>query len=347
MSQTVYHTADGAELVVPLIEATTLLDAAEQAGYGLQCLCRHGSCGVCRARLVEGEVHLGEHTVDALSDADEAAGWVLLCCGQALGEVRIDLPYDNSRVLTAAVPTRQVRLSEIDHWPGGIVRLVVKALDDPELGSAIQFDAGQFAELTPPGSTRSRAYSFASIANWDGTAEFYVKLRDGGYFSAYVRDQAQIGDILSLRGPQGTFGLRENGSRPRWMVCGGTGLAPIMSMLRRMAEWGETQETLLVLGVNTPGEVYATEAMAKLRQALPNLRTLVSVVTPDAAWTGPVGNAVEIMNAELDARTAAAQADAPDIYLCGPPAFLNAARAGAVNRGVPDEQIYEERIVVN
>ena len=345
MSTAVFRTVDGVEYVVPCEGDNLLLDAAQAVGHGLQSLCRRGECGVCRAKLVSGHVTLDTHSTDALSVADEAAGSILLCRSHADTDIVVDLPYDSSRVLSGAVLVRQVTIAELDHWAGGIVRMLVRAVDDPDLGTAIQFDSGQFAELMPPDGAHSRAYSFASVANWDGTAEFYVKLRPGGYFSEYLRTQAKVGDRLTMRGPQGTFGLRENGSRPRWMVCGGTGLAPIMSMLRRMAEWGDTQDAVLILGVNRPAEVYATQEMADLSASMPALRTFVAVVQPDSAWTGPVGNAVDVMNAQLDAL--ADGAEKPDIYLCGPPPFLDAAHVGAESRGVPADQIYEERIVLS
>ena len=342
MSTARFHTTDGVEYVVPCDEGTTLLAAAEEAGHLLVSLCHHGACGVCRSRLVEGRVRMTEHSAGALSAADEQAGGILLCCGHAEGDVLIDLPYDSSRVGEGAVPERVVTIQSLDRWPAGVVRLVVKAEEDPELGSAIQFDSGQFAELTPPDGGRARAYSFASVANWDGTAEFYVKLREDGYFSDYLATRAKVGDRLTMRGPQGAFGLHENGPRPRWMVCGGTGLAPLMSMLRRMAEWGDTQQAVLVLGVNTPREVFATDELAELEAAMPSLRTVVTVVRPDEAWKGRVGTAVDAMDAELGARDPAGEA--PDVYLCGPPGFLDAARACATSHGVPDDQIYEERI---
>jgi len=291
----------------------------------------------------EGRVSLAAYDARALPQADVDTGGVLLCRGTPEADVVIDLPYERSRVLSGAIPVRQVVLEALDRWPGDIVRIVVRAVEDPEWGTSIQFDAGQFAQLTPPDGDKSRAYSYASVANWDGTAEFYIKLREGGYFSEYLRDRAVIGDPLTLRGPQGTFGLHENGLRPRWFVCGGTGLAPIMSMLRRMAEWGDPQEALLILGVNRTSEVYATYALAELRATMPRLRPLVTVVEPDRTWDGPVGTAVDQMIIELDARPQ--EGEPPDIYLCGPPGFLDAARASAAARGVGADQVYEERIL--
>jgi len=333
---------DGVEYVVPCDEGTTLLAAAEESGHLLVSLCRHGFCGMCKAQVTAGEVRMTEHSDHAISSADEEGGKVLLCCAHAVGDAEIEVPYDSSRIGSGSLPERTVTIEALDFWPDNVVRLLVKAQDDPELGCAIPFDSGQFAELTPPDGAHARAYSFASAPNWEGTAEFYIKLLEDGYFSNHLRSQAAIGDELILRGPQGAFGLHDNGSRPRWMVCGGTGLAPLMSMLRRMADWGDTQETLLIFGVDTPADVFASAALADLKAALPSLRVAVTVVHPDDDWTGPVGTAADTLNAELESR--APTAESPDIYLCGPSKFLAAAHTSAQAHGIPVDQIYEERI---
>ena len=341
MSTAKFRTTDGVDYVVECGEEETLLAAAEQAGYLLVSKCHHGACGTRRSQLVEGKVRLSEHSPHALSPEDEEDGGVLLCVGHPETDVLIDLPYDSSRVGNGKIPTQKVSIEALDQWPGGVVRLVVRAQGDPELGSAIQFEAGQYAELTPPGGGPARTFSFASAPNRDGTAEFYIKLQENGYFSNYLRTDAKVGDELTLRGPHGSFGLHENGTRPRWMVCGGTGLAPCMSMLRRMAQWGETQEALLIMGVNAPTDVFATVEMAELAASLPSLRTVMTVAQPDQTWTGPVGTAVDALDAELAARTPGGEA--PDIYLSGPPGFLEAAQTCAATRGVPADQIYQER----
>ncbi|MCL2316443.1 MAG: 2Fe-2S iron-sulfur cluster binding domain-containing protein [Actinomycetia bacterium] len=344
MPTATFVTTDGVAYAVPAGPDVNLLDAADAAGYTLTSMCRQGGCGVCRARRASGVVRVGEHAPDALPPDAEKTGQVLLCRTYATSDVTIELPYDSTRLASAAVPVRQVRITSIDRWPGGIVAFSVVVVPDAQHGSALQFEAGQFAELTPPDGAHARVYSFASIGNWDGTAEFYVKLRPGGYFSEYLRGTAQVGDVLTMRGPQGAFALHETG-RPRWMVCGGTGLAPLMSMLRHMADWGETTEARLILGVNRPDEVFATDALADLQASLPSLCVLVPVVEPDASWDGPVGTAVDVLARELDALPAGAVR--PDLYLCGPPGFLDAAHAAAASHGVPGDQVFEERVLRN
>ena len=87
----------------------------------------------------------------------------------------------------------------------------------------------------------------------------------------------------------GDFALAENGLRPRWFIAGGTGLAPLLSMLRRMAEWGDPQPARLFFGVTRYEEVFAEEQLAALACVLPDFRTDIVVWHPDPAWSGAVG----------------------------------------------------------
>jgi len=340
MSTATLRTTDGVEYVVPCQPATTLLVAAEEAGQILVAGCRHGACGMCRATLVGGRVHLDTHTEYALSAIDEAAGSTLLCCGFPEGDVTIDLPYDSSRVAQGTIPVRRATITSIERLPGAIIRLRVRVIPDDENGAALLFEAGQYAELTPPDSSQSRPFSFASLSSFDGDAEFLIKAGPEGFFAQYLVARAKVGDVLTLRGPQGDFTLRDSGLRPRWMVCGGSGLAPMLAMLRRMAERGDTNEALLVVGVNTSDQIFAEDELAELQRALPSLRVVVTVWHPDASWTGPSGSAVDALDAEL--ATLAPGAGYPDLYLCGPDDLLDAARNVISARGVPTEQVYVE-----
>jgi ferredoxin-NADP reductase len=154
-----------------------------------------------------------------------------------------------------------------------------------------------------------------------------------------------------VRGPQGAFTLAENGLRPRWFVAGGTGLAPLLAMLRRMAEWREPQPARLYFGVEREDQLFLTDALEQLGAALPGLGIVPCVRLPGSGWTGGfVGTPVEALRRDLDAALGNAAlgnaaGEVPDLYLCGPPAMIDAAEAAARDCGVPADRIRAERFL--
>ncbi|MGO8848521.1 FAD-binding oxidoreductase [Mycobacterium sp.] len=208
----------------------------------------------------------------------------------------------------------------------------------PDGSSSADFESGQFVRITVPGTDARRAYSPANVANWDGELEFYIRLLPGGVMSQYLTEKASIGDVLTVSSPQGSFTLVENGLRPRWFLAGGTGLSPLLSMLRRMAEWGDPQQTRLFFGVTHHTEVFAQDELHELTQSMPDFRADTMVWQPDPGWTGAAGNPVDLAAAEVKALD-----ESPDIYLCGPPPMIDSAFAALTAAGVPREQIHAER----
>ncbi len=192
--------------------------------------------------------------------------------------------------------------------------------------------------ITVPDTDARRAYSPANVANWDGELEFYIRLIPGGLMSQYLSERAGIGDVLTVSAPQGSFTLVENGLRPRWFLAGGTGLSPLLSMLRRMAEWGDPQPMRLFFGLTHHTEVFALDELRELAQSMPDFRTYTVVWRPDLRWAGAVGNPVDLAAAEL--RTAD---ESPDVYVCGPPRMIDATYLALTAAGVPREQIHAER----
>lgn len=338
MATATFITSDGVQHQVAVDQTSTILEAAEASGLMLLSRCRHGVCGTCRGRLAAGQVAAGGSVIKA-----GGLGQISICQSVAQADVTIQLPYADDRIGRLALPQRTAVVETLDRGPGGVVRMGLRLMDDPEHASRLVFIPGQYAYLTPPGQTKASAFSFATPPREDNTVAFFIKVVPGGSFSAYLEGPAGVGDVIGLRGPEGTFTLRDNGPRPRWFVCGGSGLAPMMSMLGRMADRGDTNQATLILGVARPDQVFATDELAALAAQLPALHTVISVdSTADLPWDGLVGNAVDAMRARF--AELGDSAERPDIYLCGPPGLLAAARACAVANGVPNDQVYEESL---
>lgn len=346
-------TRDGVRFDVRCAPGEDVLSAAARAGYVLPSMCHKGSCGACSA-TVEGAHELGEHSPQALPEKDRAAGASLLCCTYPTEPLQVSLPFEGNRVIHGSVPERQAQVLAVDAVsPDGLTVRVRLALEPDEVsGAAVEFESGQFVEVSLPGLEVRRAYSLANVANWDGEAELLVRRQPGGWFSGILADwlaNGFEGAQVVVRGPMGAFGLHENGVRPRWFVAGGTGLAPLASMVRRMAEWGDPQPVRIYLGVNAQPELPDLDLLPELAEAfdaLPDAALVPCVWHPDGAWDGVVGTPADALEKDLTELVAAScggPVDWPDLYVCGPPALVDAATRAAVDVGVPADQVHSER----
>jgi ferredoxin-NADP reductase/ferredoxin len=338
-------TADGQESILQCDSATTLLEAAEDAGIMLKASCESGGCGACSAVLRDGRVEMGDHDPNVI-EVPEGEGGILLCRSFPREDCRIELPYDQSKIVIGPPVRHEAEITALDRVADGVMRLTLTLRPGEDGSASADFESGQFVRIIVPGSPPDkevrRAYSPANVANWDGQLEFYIRLLPGGAMSDYLAERARVGDVLTVSSADGDFGLAENGMRPRWFLAGGTGLSPLLSMLRKMAEFGEPQPARLFFGVTRHSEVFAQDEIAALADVLPDFQADVVVWNPDPAWDGPVGNPVDLAAAEI-----ALLDEMPDVYLCGPPPMMDAAVAELTAAGVPADQIHLERFAVS
>jgi ferredoxin-NADP reductase/ferredoxin len=325
MTAVVLSTSDGDALDIQCAPGQSVLEAAAEAGIALPASCGNGTCGSCHAIATEGKYHLSEHAEQALPPADEERGGVLLCCTYPRGPLAIDLPYDRSRIIFGEIPMHTGTIAELEPAARDTLRLVVQL--DP---AASQFEPGQFVDLEIPGRDVRRSYSMANTGNWDGRLEFFIRLRPGGLFSSYLRDEARVGDELTVRGPQGAFGLRETGMRPRLFIAGGSGLAPLLSMVRWMVELQEPQPARLLFGVNEAADVFGRPELDEAAAKLPGFRYEI------CHWRDGV-TPLDLLPGSL--------ADRPDVYVCGPPQLVDGVLRLAAEHGLDPERVFRERFL--
>jgi ferredoxin-NADP reductase/ferredoxin len=328
------RTRDAVELDVVCAPGATVLEAAEAAGLFLPSMCREGDCGQCNAEVAEGAYSLASGAASATGPAEAP-----LCQCRPAGGLKISLPYPEAAIMRHRAPTRLARIERLEPIGEGAVALSLVLEPDPELGQAADFTPGQYMELAAPGAEVRRAYSMANLPNWDGRLEFLIRLAPGGAFSTWLAKDARVGDVLGARGPLGRFVLDESSPRPRVLVGGGCGLAPLLSMLRHLADFGDAQQTHLIFGANTEAELFAPAEVDPLLDLLPQLSATYAVWRPGADWTGFSGNAAEALEACLSSLS-----DTPDVYVCGPPRLVAAAQASASAFGVPAQRIFSEQV---
>jgi len=258
-----------------------VLDAALAQGIALPHQCRGGSCGTCKARVVEGAVDHGWSFGLGIDDAEKAAGFCLLCQSRALTptltvETLNAIPgRDEAAIAVREIETTIVALH--DESPR-VRRLILKPDDD----AAFDYVAGSYAEVLLPGVAVNRMYSFATAAraNDAGLLDFYVALHPGGAASGFIHDALAVGDALRIKGPFGTCRLPV-GDGPLLCVAGGTGLAPILAILDQAFIDTPELDASLLFSVRRNEDVFALERLHAL--AARNRRFRFALTVTDEA----------------------------------------------------------------
>jgi ferredoxin-NADP reductase len=194
-----------------------------------------------------------------------------------------------------------------------------------------RFRAGQHYTLrltAEDGYTATRSYSVASAPDDTNELEFTVERLEGGEVSTFLHDGLEVGDTLDIRGPIGGWFVWDGTSRAL-LIGGGSGVVPLMSMLRLARKQGNADLLRLVVSVRTPTDLFYAEEIAG-----PQTNVVYTRVAPADA-TRPPGHL--------------ATSDLPASYLdttsfvCGSPAFSDAASRVLMDLGVPVNAIRIER----
>ena len=304
----------------------------------LMASCREGGCATCKGYCSEGDYVLGKFSSQALPYEEEEAGEVLLCRCYPTTDIEVEVPYTYDRIsFSPEGLVFEAEVVELSQISSNVVKFQLKRSGDDK---QVKFASGQFFDLEIPGTETTRSYSPANTANQQGDLEFLIRIVDGGQFSSYLKNAAKVGQTINVKGPSGIFGLKENGFTPRYFVAGGTGLAPILSMVRHMHEWGEPQKCVIYFGVNTEEEIFYLDELALLAAEMKTLELRNCVWKCSDQWHCERGSVVDILRRDLQ-ETAAK----PDLYLCGPPGMVDATFAVCAELGIPKEHIYLEKFL--
>ncbi|QXP82964.1 aromatic/alkene monooxygenase hydroxylase FAD-binding subunit MmoC [Methylococcus sp. ANG] len=333
-------TEDGESLRFECRSDEDVITAALRQDIFLMSSCREGGCATCKALCTEGDYDLKGCSVQALPPEEEEDGLVLLCRTYPKTDLEVELPYTHCRISYGEVGSFEAEVVGLNWVSTNTVQFLLQKRPDECGNRGVKFEPGQFMELTIPGTDVSRAYSPANIPNPEGRLEFLIRVLPEGRFSDYLRNDARVGQVLSVKGPLGVFGLKEHGMAPRYFVAGGTGLAPVVSMVRQMREWTAPNETRIYFGVNTEPELFYIDELKSLERSMRNLTVKACVWKPGADWEGEQGSPIDLLREDLEA-----SAVRPDIYLCGPPGMIDAACEVARSHGIPGEQVFFEKFL--
>jgi propane monooxygenase reductase component len=332
----------GIELEVD--EDETILAAAFRQGVMLMHGCKEGQCAACKSFLLDGEVDLDRYSTFALPDYEEQEGYTLLCRAHALTDVEIELLHYDEEILRSGAPivTATAEVETLEPLTHDIRRLVLH-LREPE---RVSFQAGQYMDISIPGTDgEHRSFSMANTPGQPDRLEFMIKLYEGGRFSGLLANGhgIEVGDELTCTGPYGVFTLRDSSPRRLVFVAGGAGMAPVVSLLRSMAEKRSTRPATFYYGARTQDDLFALEELERLGGELSQLRFVAALSEAGASsgWDGETGLITDVVD-----RLEADLSDV-DAYLCGPPPMVDAAIALLERRGCPDSHIYFDKFTTS
>lgn len=313
-------------------ENETILEAGLKQGMGLPYGCRNGACGSCKGQLFSGQIEYNKVPLTGLTAQDIESGMILFCQAKPLSDITI-----KSRQIRAAgdlplrkLPCRVMNIEKLNH---DVLRLFLKLPSTERL----QFLAGQYIDILMPDG-KHRSYSLANAPHDDEFLELHVRHYEGGLFSEFAFHHLQKKTLLRIEGPLGTFFLNEASDRPIIMVAGGTGFAPVKSIIEHAKHKQLQRQISLYWGARSKEDLYLHDLVNEWAEQISGFSYIPVLSEPKGGdrWDGYTGLVHEaVLNDFTDL-------SGYEVYACGPPPMVHAARDTFIERGLPEDSIYSD-----
>ncbi|MES2051477.1 MAG: FAD-binding oxidoreductase [Pseudomonadota bacterium] len=286
-----------------------ILDAGLKAGIEMPYSCRKGVCGNCAGGVASGEVQCPAANEVTLP------GQHLYCQCVPLSDLEI-APQAWHRVDPAARKQFSVKVfrNTLAAPDVSVLQLRLPA------GQRARFKAGQYLQVLLPDGSR-RSYSMANPPHESEMIQLHIRHVQGGQFTQIVPG-LKGGDVLQVELPFGSFELAEASTAPMLCVVGGTGFAPVKSLLDDMAKKGIARHVTLIWGGRDAASIYQRASVDRWRKVLPDFRFIAAVEKAADAdevqgFAGRVDDAVR-RNCERLAEW--------EVYCCGSPVMVAAVK---------------------
>jgi len=320
---------------VPAEEGDLILDALLLAGVAMPYSCQQGNCGTCKCELIGGEVMELDYSEFALTPEERAKNLILACRTQAWGDVSIR-KLDDEELVVHPERFMRCKVAQLEDLTHDIKRVVLEI----ESGGPYSFTAGQYAKIEfLPLTTRD--YSMANVpaaAPDEDEAkciEFHVRAVPGGAASQFVHGKLAPGQTVRVSGPYGASYLRESHQGTMLAIAGGSGLAPIESIIGRALAAGSIQPIHLYFGVRGLRDVYHEDVFRRWAARHANFRYTI-VLSNEEVPGYAYGLVTEVVARELPEVTGM------KAYLAGPPVMVEAATRLLGERGMAARDIHAD-----
>ena len=293
-----------------------------------------GSCGLCKVTVLEGAGTLLPTETPWLTPEEQKANVRLACQVKVKGNLKLLIPEDLFNIKEFLC-----ELIEMDDMTYDIKRLRMKLPP----GQTIEFKAGQFVQLytKPYGKVKEevfRAYSISSKASEKDHVELLIRLVPNGICTTYVHTALKVGDTVRLSGPYGDFYLRGN-CEELIMIAGGSGLAPIRSLVYDVIEKGLPHKMRFFFGANTLRDLYYMDEFRQIEKDYPQFTFIpcLAFPKPEDNWDGVTGFVTVALQEQVDGT------QGREAYLCGSPGMLDACIKILHDKGFTDQAIFFDK----
>jgi len=311
-------------------ENELILDAAIRQGINFPYTCTKGFCGACKGELLSGEIEYVKEPkkLERLAESEKTELTSLFCSCIAKSNLLIDIKIiDELENIT------------VDNYPVKIVELLKLAPDVlmiklkiPE-NRVFNFLPGQYIDILLENEKR-RSFSLANSLVNNQYLELHIRLVENGYFTPDLFKNYNQGDILRIEGPHGAFFHKKN-NRPMIFIAGGTGFAPVKSIVEQLINDNNNLPIFIYWGVRDIVDLYLPE----LPQLWANVHHNISYQAvlsqnTDSHWLGKTGYVHEALLKDFDSF------DKYDVYASGPPAMIEAIKSELLKKGLNLDNFY-------
>ena len=313
-------------------ENELLLDAGLRDGIQLPYSCRGGSCGACKALVLEGEVAYDNAELDGLTKSESDSGWTLCCQAYPKTDLtlKINEVSETKEIPIKTLPSRVMHLEQLSHDVMGMW------LQLPST-ERLQFLAGQYINILMKDG-KERSFSLANAPHDDEYLQLQVRYYDGGIFSEIVFKEMKEKALLKIKGPFGNFFLREDSDRHSIFIAGGTGFAPVKGIIEHMIAKGDTRKVSLYWGARAKRDLYMDELAKSWAEEHENIdyTPVLSEPMDEDDWQGKTGFVHDAILADYQ------DFSQMDIYASGPPIMVQSVHKSFLEHGLQEERLYSD-----
>ncbi len=308
-----------------------ILEAALRQSVAFPYGCRSGVCGTCLGEVVSGKIDYPDDLPMGLSEYDHKHGKALFCQAVALSDLVIEVD-EIEAVGEIEVKTLPVKVASLRKLAPDVMEVMLKLPETERL----QFLAGQYIDILLPMGKR-RAFSLANAPFNDAYLELHIRHVEGGEFTTQVFTELQENSLLRIEGPHGSFFLRDT-DRPKILMGGGTGFAPLKGMIEQLIQEGNQQPVYLYWGARSRIDLYHYELAEKWAFQHNNIHFIPVLSEPleEDSWQGETGFVHEVVLRDFPDMSTL------DVYMSGPPAMVNAGAEAFKAAGLSNDHMFSD-----